>query len=97
MEELDIMTNWCVSNCNTKSWFNSYVKSKIGTLTALSTEEDGSGRVKKVILKGDKGTATVSGRYFRTLFNKWINSPNSGVNRPSDNLKGITFKALTAN
>ncbi|MBD3280555.1 hypothetical protein GF389_03465 [Candidatus Dojkabacteria bacterium] len=95
MAELNIMTDWCVSNCYTKSWFNSAVKSKIGTLTALSTEEDGSGRVKKVILRGDKGNASVSGRYFRTLFNKWINASNSGVNRPSDNLKGITFKALT--
>ncbi|MBN1332111.1 hypothetical protein JW978_04550 [Candidatus Dojkabacteria bacterium] len=97
MAELNIMTNWCVSNCTTKSWFNSEVKSKIGTLNGLSTEEDGSGRVKKVILRGDKGSASVSGRYFRTLFNKWINSSNSGVSRPSDNLKGITFKALTAN
>lgn len=91
MTELNIMLDWCVKFCDTRDWFKSSVKDKVGTLESLQATEDPSGRVKIVTFKGTKGSATVSGQYFRTLFNKWINSPNKGVNRPSDNIKSITF------
>jgi len=95
ISELNIMMNWCVNNCTTRSWFKSSVKDRVGNLQSIGIQKENSGRVKKVIFKGDKGTATVSGRYFRTMFNKWINSSNKGVNKPADNLKGITFSSLT--
>lgn len=97
VEDLNIMTNWCSQNCVTRDWFSSNIKNKIGNLVAVNTVEDGSGRVKQVVLNGDRGNATVSGRYFRSLFNKWINSSNKGIDKPSDNLKGITFKIKLAN
>lgn len=94
ISELNIMIDWCGKFCDTRVWFKSSVKDKVGTLESLQATEDLSGRVKIVTFKGTKGSATVSGRYFRTLFNKWINSPNKGVNRPSDNIKSITFDIL---
>ncbi len=94
ISELNIMIDWCGKFCDTRVWFKSSVQDKVGTLESLQATEDPSGRVKIVTFKGTKGSATVSGQYFRTLFNKWINSPNKGVNRPSDNIKSITFDIL---
>jgi len=94
ISELNVMVKWCASNCSTKSWFTTNVKNKIGNLVGIQSQEDASGRVKVVTLKGDKGSATVSGSYFRSMFNKWINSSSKGISRPSDNMKSITFDIL---
>lgn len=96
MAELNVMVNWCVSNCSSKTWFTTNVKNKIGNLVAIQAQEDASGRVKVVTLRGDKGSATVSGAFFRSMFNKWINASNKGVSKPSDNMKSITFDILRA-
>lgn len=96
MEELNSMINWCstAGNCSTYAWLRDNVKNKIGTLQSLQLEKDASGRVRRVVVNGSSGSATMSGRYFRSVFNKWIE-----VIKPSgelDKIPSITFTAYTA-
>ncbi|MFQ5493135.1 MAG: SpoIID/LytB domain-containing protein [Candidatus Dojkabacteria bacterium] len=97
INQLDSMLKWCArqGNCSTWSWMKSNVTNKLGKLTALRLEHDPSGRVQRVVLVGTNGNATTSGIYFRSVFNKWIESV-----RPSgqlDKIVGITFSVHTAN
>ena len=88
--QLNDMINWCSidGNCSSASWIRSNVKDRIGKLVAITTNKDASGRVKKVILQGEKGSATMSGQYFRSVFNLWVDKIRpKGV----DKIQGITF------
>lgn len=93
MQDLQSMINWCSTpgNCNTYAWLRDNVKNKIGNLQSLVLEKDASGRVRKVILNGDAGSASTSGRYFRSVFNKWIENvqPSGEI----DKIPSITFSA----
>jgi hypothetical protein len=88
------MIEWCSANCNSKSWVNSNIKNKVGKLASVTTIKDGSGRVKKVVLKGTNGqSATMSGWFFRDVYNLWVKNV-----RPSgqeDYIQSLTFSILS--
>jgi SpoIID/LytB domain protein len=66
----------------------SKITSKIGNLTSIYLTRDASGRVKKVNFIGSNGQGSVSGIFFRMMFNSWAGS--------SDALKSITFNMVIA-
>jgi hypothetical protein len=67
------------------------INEKIGSLVGLDVENDASGRAKRVVLVGTKGQSSVSGIFFRMMFNTW-----AGRTFKDDGLKGITFDIATA-
>jgi peptidoglycan hydrolase-like amidase len=67
------------------------IKAPVGNLVGISATRDASGRVKKINFVGDKGQASVSGIFFRMMFNTW-----AGRTGKDDGLKSITFNLLVA-
>lgn len=67
------------------------ITNPIGTLRAISVTRDASGRAKKVNFVGDNGQASVSGIFFRMMFNTW-----AGRTGKNDGLKSITYNILVA-
>ena len=63
----------------------------IGNLTSISLTRDGSGRVKRVNFTGTNGQGSVSGIFFRMMFNSWAGRTNR-----NDALKSITFNIAVA-
>lgn len=63
----------------------------IGELRAMQVITDASGRAKKVNFIGSTGTGSVSGVFFRMMFNTW-----AGRTGKNDGLKSITFDLKTA-
>lgn len=63
----------------------------IGNLTAMQVENDSSGRAKRVKFIGTNGTGSVSGLFFRMMFNTW-----TGKTGKNDALKSITYDIKTA-
>lgn len=95
MSDLDAMIDWCsrAGNCSTYAWIRDNVNNVVGKLDSLEIVKDASGRARQVRLIGDTGEATVSGRYFRSVYNLWVEKV-----RPSgevDKIPSITFTAET--
>lgn len=63
----------------------------IGNLTSISLVRDGSGRVKRANFIGTNGQGSVSGIFFRMMFNSWAGRTNR-----NDALKSITFNIAVA-
>jgi SpoIID/LytB domain protein len=90
--ELDGMLKWVSTNGAVSSGARSYmatVKNDIGTLQSISFERDPSQRVKKVVLKGNKGTRKIAGWFYKSLWNIWV-----GTAKPSgqtDYIYSLTY------
>jgi len=80
-------TNYAYNACVVRN----KITGPIGTLKAVSITRDASGRAKKINFIGERGQASVSGIFFRMMFNTW-----AGRTGKNDGLKSITFNLITA-
>lgn len=73
-DDINDMFDYAVSNYGSGSsnQFISGIKSKVGELNAVSFERDGSNRVKKVIIQGNKGSDVMAGWFFKAIWNDWV-------------------------
>jgi peptidoglycan hydrolase-like amidase len=84
--------NWSATSGSVSSStrsFMSNVKNDIGMLTSFSFERDPSGRVKKIVFKGDKGTRKIAGWLYKSCWNIWV-----GTVKPkgeSDYIYSLTY------
>ncbi len=89
-------SNWGDYNYVEPNYWNADVVRKqinnvIGNLQALQMDNDASGRAKRVKFIGSNGTGSVSGQFFRMMFNTWAGK--KGLN---DGLKSITYDIAVA-
>jgi SpoIID/LytB domain protein len=79
--EINNLVAWSATSSNISSGVRSFmtgIKSDIGTLKSIDFERDNSGRIKRVVLVGDKGTRKMAGWLFKSIWNIWV-----GTVRPS--------------
>jgi hypothetical protein len=69
--------------------FTSNIISKIGNLESISFERDGSKRVARVVLNGDKGSAKMAGWLFKAIWNVWVG--NVQPSGETDYIYSLTF------
>lgn len=74
MKEINGMFKWA-SKKYTTGGSNSFIKqlkNSVGEITGLSFVRDGSNRIKKVEVSGNKGNSYISGWLFKAVWNSWV-------------------------
>lgn len=75
IDKVDKIFEWSENSKEASESYKEFVKSvrlKVGKLQNLEFERDPSGRVKRVKLSGDKGSAYIAGWLFKSIWNIYI-------------------------
>lgn len=77
MAQIQSMFEWSIVSPSTSitagdRTFLTNVLNNIGTLTNITFQRDGSKRVHKVVVTGTKGSSSMAGWFFKSLWNIWV-------------------------
>jgi peptidoglycan hydrolase-like amidase len=91
-EELNQFLTWVGTSGEVSSGARSFmngVKADIGNLQSIGFERDPSGRINKVVLKGDRGTRKIAGWLYKSVWNIWVG--NVKPSGETDYIYSLTF------
>jgi len=71
LADFDSMFSWYATSGNVYASNVSSLINTVGNVTGFSFERDASGRVAKVLVNGNKGSAYVNGEKFQYIYLKW--------------------------